>query len=598
MNEEPKSIWKKSWKGRGAIFILSLLIALAVFLATLISALANWSNPVADIFVGAALTGIIFVVCCLSIIYIVLPLLRWLFWKHWRRALFVLACLATLIAVFYAEEDWRGKHDWEKFKREWEAKGEKFDRASVVPPPVPEDRNFALTPLAFTSYGQMLTRDGKMIPSRERDTNFVNRMDMNIAGNDSLLDWRTNGTGNWQKAEAANLTAWQTYYRALGAKTNLFPIAPQSQTPAQDVLLALSKYDSTIEELRQDGQLPYSRFPLEYDKDDPWAMLLPHLAVMKRCAQVLQLRALAELQNGQSDLALADIKLLLRLTDSIRTEPVLISHLVRIAMVNLALQPVWEGLAEHRWSDGQLAELDRELAGLDFLSDYKLAMRGEMVLCQVGVFDYLRHHPEQLSNLSGDGNTAPPAMEHNISTLIPSGWFYQNQLHCARAMVEFYLPAADVNQGIFSPTAIQQADTAIAAECKRPNPYNILERLLLPALGNAAKKFAQGQNSVNMVRAAIALERYRLAHGEYPESLDALLPQFIARLPHDIINGQPLHYRRTSDPSSQSSDATSGQFVLYSVGWNETDDNGEVGLKEDGSVNRDTGDWVWRYPSK
>ena len=67
---------------------------------------------------------------------------------------------------------------------------------------------------------------------------------------------------------------------------------------------------------------------------------------------------------------------------------------------------------------------------------------------------------------------------------------------------------------------------------------------------------------------AIALERYRLAHGEYPESLDVLAPQFMAKLPHDIINGQPLHYRRTSD----------GQFVLYSVGWNETDDGGVVGF--------------------
>ena len=31
---------------------------------------------------------------------------------------------------------------------------------------------------------------------------------------------------------------------------------------------------------------------------------------------------------------------MLRLVDSIRTEPILISHLVRMAMANLALQPV------------------------------------------------------------------------------------------------------------------------------------------------------------------------------------------------------------------------------------------------------------------
>jgi hypothetical protein len=145
-----------------------------------------------------------------------------------------------------------------------------------------------------------------------------------------------------------------------------------------------------------------------------------------------------------------------------------------------------------------------------------------------------------------------------------------------------------VNQGTFSPALARRGDAALTAEIKSVSPFNMLEKLMLPALGNAAKKFAAGQNSVNLARVAIALERYRLAHGEYPESLAVLSPQFIAKLPHDIINDQPLHYRRTSD----------GQFVLYSVGWNGTDDGGEVGFTKGGSMDVNTGDWVWRYPSK
>ena len=47
---------------------------------------------------------------------------------------------------------------------------------------------------------------------------------------------------------------------------------------------------------------------------------------------------------------------------------------------------------------------------------------------------------------------------------------------------------------------------------------------------------------------------------------------FIDKLPHDIINGDPLKYHRTDD----------GQFVLYSVGWNETDDGGIVGVATNG----------------
>ena len=52
--------------------------------------------------------------------------------------------------------------------------------------------------------------------------------------------------------------------------------------------------------------------PLNYDNgfEDAWK-LLPYLASMKRSAQYLQLRIVAELDAGQSEKALDDLKLLL-----------------------------------------------------------------------------------------------------------------------------------------------------------------------------------------------------------------------------------------------------------------------------------------------
>jgi hypothetical protein len=387
-------------------------------------------------------------------------------------------------------------------------------------------------------------------------------------------------------ARATDLTPWQSYYRDLARTIPAakIPVTPQPQSPAADVLLALSKYDPVIEKLRQDSALPDSRFPVIYTTDDPAEILLPHLACVKRYAQVLQLRATAELQNGHADKALNDVKLILRLTDSVRTEPFLITHLVRIATVNIALQPVWEGMAAHQWSEAQLAELNAELAKLDFLADYKLTMRGEMVF-QGGIIDYLRRHPDQLPNMSGDGNVVKRSFMARIRWhLIPSGWYYQNRLRCTRPMVELYIPLADTNRGIISPKATLHADAAVQAETRRPDRYNVIEKMLLPALGNAAKRFAYGQESVDLARVAIALERFRLAQGEYPGTLDALEPRFLEKLPQDIINGQPLHYHRTFD----------GKFLLYSVGWNETDDDGQVVSAKNGVVDNAKGDWVWK----
>jgi len=593
MNEKPKSIWKKSWKGPRAFLFWLLIVLIAAFLAAVAIAAITFVSTPTPLFawrggfgkiIGCVLIVMFWFIVAVAVAFALYKIIRWHFyWRNLKRSLFVLACLVTLIALFYAEEDWRGWHAWQKFKHKWEAKGEHFDFAGVVPPPVPEDQNFALPPVVSSSYLQILDKNGHRI--NPPNTNIVDRLIMKAAYKD---EWPTNGTGNWQKSTMSDLKVWQEYYRVLAAKTNEFPIAPQPHSPADDVLLALSKYGSVVEELRQASQLPYSRFPLNYDVENPAYILLPHLTPLKRTAQMLQLRAIAELKLGQSEKALDDIKLALRLTDSIRTEPILISHLVRLAMVNITLQPIWEGLAENKWSEEQLAELDSELAKLDFLPDYGTALRGEMVFCQKGIIDYLRRHPEQISNMSGDGDSTQPAPAVSISYLIPSGWFYQNQLRCSRFMVQQYLPLADLERRIISPASARHADAAIGLEFRHVSPYNRLEAMLFPAFGAALRKYANAQESVDLAQVAVALERYHLAHGAYPESLDALAPQFLGKLPHDIINGQPLHYRRTSD----------GQIVLYSVGWNETDDGGEPGLKKDGSVDIRTGDWVWRYPAK
>ena len=92
------------------------------------------------------------------------------------------------------------------------------------------------------------------------------------------------------------------------------------------------------------------------------------------------------------------------------------------------------------------------------------------------------------------------------------------------------------------------------------------------------------QTSIDEACIACALERYHLAHGAYPETLDALAPQYMQTIPCDIINGKPLHYRRTDD----------GKFLLYSVGWNEIDDGGQPSPRNGhGAVDYTAGDWVW-----
>ena len=101
------------------------------------------------------------------------------------------------------------------------------------------------------------------------------------------------------------------------------------------------------------------------------------------------MRASAELALGRTDQAWADTKMALYLADTLKNEPFLISKLVQVATgPALRSRPIWEGLAEHKWSDAQLVEIEQRLGKLDLLAD--AAMRGERASSLLTV-DQLRH---------------------------------------------------------------------------------------------------------------------------------------------------------------------------------------------------------------
>ena len=90
-----------------------------------------------------------------------------------------------------------------------------------------------------------------------------------------------------------------------------------------------------------------------------------------------------------------------------------------------------------------------------------------------------------------------------------------------------------------------------------------------------------------MLNTAIALKRFELQHGKKPSSLDSLIPEFLAGLPIDFMDGHPLRYRLNSDRT----------YALYSVGDNLIDDGG-IGISASvDATGKNTPwsgpDWVW-----
>jgi hypothetical protein len=133
---------------------------------------------------------------------------------------------------------------------------------------------------------------------------------------------------------------------------------------------------------------------------------------------------------------------------------------------------------------------------------------------------------------------------------------------------------------------------ALSAEARRP--YTGPSRVVIPDSPLLSTLASQERESFfledarwALLRTQIALERYRLSAGAYPEALDQIVPMYLPSVPDDPFGGRDgvkLIYRVASNAKS---------YTLYSIGPDVRDDNGaRMVLSGDLKGPRHTGDLV------
>lgn len=611
MNEKPKGIWNPVWPGPRAALLRVLLITILLFpcwWAVFALLVGDWKLNIADgteESVRHLREGTVILVAAISVLFLasLLPVFGWIHrFLSWlfsprvvRRMLIMLAWIVTLAVLFYAEEDWRGTRAWNKYRRELEAGGAQLDLAAFIPKPIPDEQNFAATPVIKSWFAEVdrsvVTNTTERFvrywqdnyaqipekfvePKDKRDRRF-----MDLVGWGAAFDSIRSGQTNWDQELDSGKLGLESRRAAVSA-----------------VLAGLKTNESALAELRGASQRPLSRYPVVYDLDNPWGIYLPHLYDVRGGGRRLQLRACAELAAGRSDDALADVKLMIYLADSVKDEPFLISYLVRIACVQAAIQPVWEGLAEHAWTDEQLQELEARFQQCDFVSDLKRPFESERAAGILTADVVQKKGLGILIEVIGPGQ--PTSMDKKFANwageIIPRGWYCREQVNVCKFDQMQLEGAFDPAKKRISPSRIEANTQQLQREISSGSfgktlncflHHSVIAAAMSPSIGKILLKAAMAQTAVDQAALACALERFRLAKGHYPDKLEALEPQFISQLPNDPLTGEPYKYRRAND----------GQFVLYSIGWNEKDDGGEPGKT---LFDEKQGDWVWQYPVK
>ncbi len=466
--------------------------------------------------------------------------------RFFKALLRITVGLAALLVLFHLVENWRGKRAWARWKASREALGESFEWASVIPPPVPDDQNFAKAPVVAASVGA--------------DFDSTKTMLQGIAVPKDPGSRRT-----WRKGEREDLQAWVL---ASGAK---------------DLDSMLQPMEGRLRELEAASRRPGCRLPVDYAK-----LEIPTLFGFRSAAKVFRLRALRRLQAADGNGALEDVQTLFRIAGHLEKEPQLISSLTRRAILELALQPIWEGLECHTWNEVQLVVLGQAVSGPDELASFRRVLQGERIFASMSLAKLAEapvlERAQALAVWEGfnTGEVKSSSMAPVKWALMPKGWVFQNMVQRDRARAADIRECLDPGNHRVFPAATEIAQRRDAT---LRGPYAALasQGVLIPTWG--LDRVARTQAALDLARVAVALERHRLAKGAYPPSLEDLKPGFLAAIPVDVCDGQPLRYRLEAH----------GRFTLYSVGWNGRDDGGNIALKavEPKQIDFDAGDWTW-----
>jgi len=395
----------------------------------------------------------------------------------------------------------------------------------------------------------------------------------------ALGEFLTRSPGPYQVGAVLRRGAWVI----APAGSNVFHMSLAASVYAAAEQLALSQPAvPDLDLLRQALKRPFARMDSDYQL--PFERPIPDFVRLRTVSQMLGQRAQSYLLLGQSEAAWHELALVHDLCRLLNGKPasecpMLVEAMIDVAITGLYTQVIGDGLRLQTWREPELAALQQQLTDVNLLSLVRAAFVAEQA-GSIRTFETYSHGELKKLFFSNRDHQDPWEKLKNptylLITFAPRGWMYQNM--CAMATrAPLIIHSFDLTNNQVLPPKADDIRKQIDTTFSTFSPYTFLAQQATPNFVKATSTTARNQTLVNEAFIACGLERYRLAHGQYPETLEALVPQFAEKLPHDIIGGQPLKYHRTAN----------GRFVLYSIGWNEKDDGG---VARDGTTEAD---WVW-----
>lgn len=355
----------------------------------------------------------------------------------------------------------------------------------------------------------------------------------------------------------------------------------------------LANYDVGFERLTAAQQ----RSKCVFQTGRSFSSLVPHLQVARQVARIVKWRTRRDVQGGDLDRPLEDLKMQLRLNRDLCVRGAFLAQLVSIATDGICYEVVRMFLnapdIEARHCDRLLALLsEHEAMSIDAFAE---GNRAEYIHCRQAIHD-LQHRtgdfdPKTMRETWGsEGDMTSPlacfklfalfggggAEEstkmalHLKGSLLPGAWKGGKMLSDedyakeVDALSQFFASILDLAEQADFWRSRNEAETI--APLYEPLSKTKFVRFLVPAEEAVIRAVRRNKARLRGTQCLVALRRWQLEHEDSPPDVGTLAKEAgLDRVPVDPYSDQPFRIGTVK-----------GQTVVYSVGPDGKDDKAEV----------------------
>jgi hypothetical protein len=357
----------------------------------------------------------------------------------------------------------------------------------------------------------------------------------------------------------------------------IYDLPPEMQmSPEQtrELRAALEIIKESLVKARALGKYRGGRFQIAWSLP---STSTPHLDHCRAVTNLLWHDARLRAQDGDIDGALVSVLGILGVARSFGDEPSMISQIVRLAQSWVATQALERILAQGQASSNFLMSVQKAFEYEVSQPVFLFGVRGERAEHH-RIMEAIKSGELKASSYYGSGFSVGPAGKVGAWLDDVSGEAMLRRSH--GPWIRIMTKIVEIAKLPVEQQYPQLKSYLRSIDGKEA--YEEAPMYVVPTMGRFGESFWRHQAFLRCAVVALAAERYRLAHGQWPESLNLLVPEFLAKVPLDPYDAKPLRYHRVADG-----------VLIYSIGPDEEDNGGNLDRENPTKAGTDLGFRLW-----